>query len=72
MIVYGKQIVLYIAKNHPDIVEEVYLAKEVDKKLFSKIAKLNKKIIRPDYQKAQGLARGGNHQGFLLKNVKGH
>jgi len=26
---------------------------------------LNKKIIRVDNQKAQSLARGGNHQGFL-------
>jgi 23S rRNA (guanosine2251-2'-O)-methyltransferase len=25
------------------------------------------KIVRPDNMKAQGLARGGNHQGFLLK-----
>jgi 23S rRNA (guanosine2251-2'-O)-methyltransferase len=67
MIVYGKQIVFYIAKNHPDLVEEVYLAKEVDKKLFSQLAKLNKKIVKLEFKKAQGLARGGNHQGFLLK-----
>jgi len=67
MIVYGKQIVFYIAKNHPDLIEEVYLAKEVDKKLFSQIAKLNKKIVKLEFKKAQGLARGGNHQGFLLK-----
>ena len=67
MIVYGKQIVFYIAKHHPDLVEEVYLAKEVDKKLFSQIAKLNKKIVKLEFKKAQGLAHGGNHQGFLLK-----
>ncbi len=67
MILYGKQIFFYLTKNHPSLIEEIYLVKEVDKKLFSQIAKLNKKIIRPDAKKAQALAHGGNHQGFLLK-----
>jgi 23S rRNA (guanosine2251-2'-O)-methyltransferase len=67
MILYGKQIFFYMAKKHPELIEEVYLAKEVDKKIFSTVAKLNKKIIKLDPKKAQGMARGGNHQGFLLK-----
>jgi len=67
MIVYGKQIFLYIVEKHPETIEEVYLAKELDKKLFSKVANLNKKIVKLDAMKAQSLARGGNHQGFLLK-----
>ncbi len=67
MIVYGKQIFLYITQKHPELIEEIYLAKEVDKKLFSKINNLGKKIVKLDTMKAQGLARGGNHQGFLLK-----
>ncbi len=67
MTLYGKQIFFYLTNNHPSLIEEIYLAKEVDKKLFSQIAKLNKKIIKPDAKKAQALAHGGNHQGFLLK-----
>jgi 23S rRNA (guanosine2251-2'-O)-methyltransferase len=67
MIVYGKQIFFYIAQKHPELIEEVYLAKELDKKLFSKVNKLGKKIIKLDTMKAQSMARGGNHQGFLLK-----
>lgn len=67
MILYGKQIFFYVAKNYPDLIEEVYLAKDVDKKVFSTISKLNKKIIKLDPMKAQSMARGGNHQGFLLK-----
>ena len=67
MILYGKQIFFYLTDKHPELIEEIYLAKEVDKKIFSKIAKLNKKIIKPDAKKAQALARGGNHQGYLLK-----
>ncbi len=67
MIIYGKQIVLYVLDKHPELVEEVFLSKEVDGKLFSKFVKLGKKIHRVDNQKAQALAKGGNHQGFFLK-----
>ena len=65
MIVYGKQLFLHILNKRPQILEEIYLSKECDKKLFSKICGTGKKIIRVDNQKAQSLARGGNHQGFL-------
>ncbi len=67
MIIYGKQVVLYVLENHPTLIEEVLLSKELDKKLFSKFARLDKKIIKLDNQKAQSLAHGGNHQGFFLR-----
>jgi 23S rRNA (guanosine2251-2'-O)-methyltransferase len=67
MIVYGKQIVFYILEKYPNMIEEIYLTKELDKKLFKKFMDNGAKIIRPDNKKAQALARGGNHQGFLLK-----
>lgn len=67
MIIYGKQIVLYVLEKHPELIEEVFLSKEIDKKLFTKFARLNKKIHKVDNQKAQALAKGGNHQGFFLK-----
>jgi 23S rRNA (guanosine2251-2'-O)-methyltransferase len=66
MIVYGKQIVFHILEKHPDIINEVFLTKEIEKGLFNKFNQLKKKIVRPDSMKAQALARGGNHQGFLL------
>ncbi len=66
MIVYGKQISLYILDNFPEIIEEIYLQKEIDKKLFYKFSNLGKKIIKLDPKKAQSMAKGGNHQGFLL------
>jgi len=65
MIIYGKQLFLHILNKRPQILEEIYLSKECDKKLFSKICGTGKKIIRVDNQKAQSLAHGGNHQGFL-------
>ncbi len=67
MIIYGKQIFLYILENYPLKIEEIYLSKEIDKKIFSKIAKLNKPIVKLDGKKAQAMARGGNHQGFFMK-----
>ena len=67
MIIYGKQIVLYVLEKHPHLIEEVMFSKEIDKKLFAKFLKLGKKIIKLDNMKAQGLAKGGNHQGFFLK-----
>ena len=53
--------------NHPSLIEEVYLAKEVDKKEFAKIGKLGKKVVKLDAKKAQAMAKGGAHQGFLAK-----
>ena len=67
MIIYGKQIVLYVLDKHPHLIEEIFLSKEIDKKLFTRFAKLDKKIYKIDNQKAQALAKGGNHQGFILK-----
>jgi 23S rRNA (guanosine2251-2'-O)-methyltransferase len=67
MIVYGKQIVFYILEKYPKIIQEIYLTKELDKKLFKKFMDNGAKIVRPDNQKAQAMAKGGNHQGFLLK-----
>ena len=67
MIIYGKQIVLHVLENHPHLIDEVMFSKEIDKKVFSKFLKLGKKIHKLDNKKAQGLAKGGNHQGFFLK-----
>jgi len=66
MLVYGKQVFLYILRKHPEIINEILLSKELDKKLFREISLLNKKIIKLDNKKAQSLAKGKNHQGFFL------
>ncbi len=67
MIIYGKQVVWFVLENHPELIEEVFFSKEIEKKLFSKFLKLGKKIHKLDNQKAQALAKGGNHQGYFLK-----
>jgi 23S rRNA (guanosine2251-2'-O)-methyltransferase len=67
MIIYGKQTVFYVLEKYPNIIEEIFLTKELDNKLFKKFMDVGVKIIKPDNKKAQGLARCGNHQGFLLR-----
>jgi 23S rRNA (guanosine2251-2'-O)-methyltransferase len=66
MIVYGKQVVFYILEKHPEMIKQIFLTKEIDKKLFNKFMDVGAKIVRPDNKKAQALAKNGNHQGFLL------
>jgi len=67
MIIYGKQLFLHVLKNYPERLKTVYLAKKCDQQLFSSIANATKTIVRVDNQKAQSLARGGNHQGFIAE-----
>lgn len=67
MVIYGKQAVLHLCFHHAGLVDEIILAKEVDKKLFNQLAALNKTMYRVDSRKASALAKGGNHQGFLAK-----
>lgn len=66
MLVYGKQVFFYILEHYPDMINEIYLAKECDFKTFNKIAKSGFKIKKLDFKTAQSYARGGNHQGFLM------
>ena len=67
MIIFGKQLFLHILERHPRIIKSVFLAKEIEKQQFARISKLGVKIQILDNQKAQALARGGNHQGFLAE-----
>ena len=66
MIVYGKQIFRYVLERHPELIQKAYLAKEIERGLFSELKKLGIPIERVDTKRAQALARGGNHQGVLL------
>lgn len=65
MVIFGKQLFLHILEHYPSKIQQVMLSKEIEKPLFARIAKLGVKVVKLDNQKAQALARGGNHQGFL-------
>lgn len=67
MIVFGRQCFMYVLQNSPKSMQEIYLSKEIDKKLFRQISNLNIPILRIDNKKAQSLAHGRNHQGMFAK-----
>ncbi len=67
MTVYGKQVVLYLLEKHHTLIKKVLVAKEIDKKLFSRITQKGIPVARVDTKKAQALSRGGNHQGILAE-----
>ncbi len=67
MIIYGKQLFLHILERRKESIKRIFLSKEIDKKLFKQVSNLGLKIERIDNQKAQALAHGGNHQGFLAE-----
>ncbi|WP_457595922.1 23S rRNA (guanosine(2251)-2'-O)-methyltransferase RlmB [Hydrogenimonas sp.] len=67
MIVYGRQVCRFLTERHPGLIRRIYLAKEVDKKSFAALRRLERPIERIDAKKAQALARGGNHQGWLCE-----
>jgi 23S rRNA (guanosine2251-2'-O)-methyltransferase len=65
MIVYGKRVVEYITQKHPDIVEEILIAKKLNKNELKKFNNFKIKYI--DNKLAQKLSKNGNHQGFFAK-----
>jgi len=65
MIVYGKRVVEYIIKKHPDIVKEILIAKKLSKNELKKFKNFKLKFI--DNRLAQKLSHNGNHQGFFAK-----
>ena len=67
MVVYGKRIAEYILEKNRTKIQSIYLAKEIDKKQFNAFVRLNVPLLRVDSKKAQAMAKGGNHQGYLLE-----
>jgi len=67
MIVYGKQVFLYILERHPELIQRVYVTKPLEKELFGRLRRAGIEVVTIDNKKAQSLSRGGNHQGVLLE-----
>ena len=67
MIIFSKQVSMYVLQKHSKIIQKVFLSKELDKKIFGQFARLKVDIVKIDNKKAQSMARGGNHQGMLLE-----
>ncbi len=67
MILYGKQVLTFIIDKHRELIKKIYLSKEIDPKFFKKLSSLDVEILRVDNKKAQAMAQGGNHQGFIFE-----
>ena len=67
MVVYGKQIFLYILKRHKNLIKRAFLSKKVDPKIVKELKQNGILIEKIDNKKAQSLSHGGNHQGFLVE-----
>jgi len=65
MIVYGKRVVEYIIKKHPNIVKEILIAKNLNKNELKKFKNFKVRFI--DNKLAQKLSKNQNHQGFFAK-----
>ncbi len=65
MIVYGKQPVYYLIDKHPQKIKTLYIAKEVDKKEYSRLMRMDFELKRVPPNAAQSMSKSGNHQGFL-------
>ncbi len=65
MLVYGKQPVYYILQYHQKLIKTFYIAKEIDKKEYSKLMKFDFELKRIPIIAADRMCKNSNHQGFL-------
>ena len=64
----SSDLVIYtLLKKHPHLLKTFYTAKELDKETLKLVRNTEVKITKVDPQKAQALAKGGNHQGLLAE-----
>lgn len=74
MLIYAKQPIYYLIQNDPKKIKTLYLAKDLDKKEYSRLMKMNFEIKRIPHEAAQKMSKNANHQGFLaeVENYKLH
>jgi len=65
MLIYGKQPVYHLLEHAPHKIQTLYLAKELDKKEYSRLMRMDFEIKRVPQKAAQVMSKTGNHQGFL-------
>ena len=67
MIIYGKQPVYYLIEKHPQKVKTLFVSKELDKKEYSRLMRMDFELKRIPDNAAQSMSKTGNHQGFLAE-----
>lgn len=67
MLIYAKQPVNYVIENYPNKIKTLYLAKELEKKEYSRLMKMGFEVKRIPPEAAQKMCKNANHQGFLAE-----
>ena len=67
MLIYAKQPIYYLINNHPQKIKTLYLAKELEKKEYSRLMKLGFEVKRIPSDAAGKMCKNATHQGFLAE-----
>lgn len=67
MLIYAKQPIYYLINKYPNKIKTLYLAKEVEKKEYSRLMKMGFEIKRIPNEAAQKMCKNANHQGILAE-----
>lgn len=67
MLIYAKQPIYYFINHYPHKIKTLYLARELDKKEYSRLMKLGFEIKRIPNEAAVKMSKNANHQGFLAE-----
>lgn len=67
MLIYAKQPIYYLINNYPQKIKTLYLAKDLDKKEYSRLMKMDFEIKRIPIEAAQKMSKNASHQGFLAE-----
>lgn len=67
MLIYAKQPINYIISNHPSKIKVLYLAKEMEKKEYSRLMKMGFEIKRIPSDAAGKMCKNASHQGILAE-----
>ncbi len=67
MLIYAKQPIYYLIENFPQKIKTLFLAKELEKKEYSRLMKMGFEVKRIPNEAAQKMCKNANHQGFLAE-----
>jgi len=67
MLIYAKQPIYYIIDNYPNKIKTLYIAKELEKKEYSRLMKMDFEIKRIPADAAGKMCKNAIHQGFLAE-----
>ena len=72
MLIYAKQPIYYLINKYPKKIKTLYLAKEVEKKEYSRLMKMGFEVKRIPNEAAQKMCKNASHQGFLAEVEEYH